>query len=230
MGKHQAKFNNAYSTWLDTLKRKIVAWYEREGDKNLPWRTTNNKWVILCTALMLQKTTVAQVALVYEPFFSKFPSPEKVLNAGAQSVEAFFSTLGMKNRASRIYRIAEQLCSKYGCAVPCSKDELLSLHGVGKYIASEILLLGCGIPAPLLDTNSIRVLIRFFGIRPKASRAREDKALWVFAEEITPKDPEEAKKFWLGLIDLGRKVCRNIPQCGECPLSDFCYFHLFEAR
>jgi ABC-2 type transport system permease protein len=66
---------------------------------------------------------------------------------------------------------------RFGGAVPCSFEELKSLPGVGSYTASEVMLRVCREPAPLLDTNTVRVVRRVFGIEPSRSNPYEDPTL-----------------------------------------------------
>jgi hypothetical protein len=51
------------------------------------------------------------------------------------------------------------------------------LSGVGSYTASEAVLRVCREPAPLLDTNTVRVVRRVFGIEPSRSNPYEDLTL-----------------------------------------------------
>jgi len=38
-----------------------------------------------------------------------------------------------------------------------------------------------------------------------------------------PQDPEQAREFNFGVLDLARKICTaRKPKCGECPLRGVC--------
>jgi A/G-specific adenine glycosylase len=87
---------------------------------------------------------------------------------------------------------------------------------VGPYIAGAVLSFGYGKPAPVVDSNVIRLLGRLLGIK---SKRYEDyvRAGW----RLVP--GEEHDYFNYGLIDLGALVCSyRGPKCGECPLRDVC--------
>jgi A/G-specific adenine glycosylase len=109
-----------------------------------------------------------------------------------------------------------------------SDHYLRSFPGVGSYIANSVRCCVFDEPLPALDTNMIRVIERVFGWRSKRKRAREDKALWSFAETLVPKT--RPKEYNWGVLDLGAAICtaRN-PKCLICPLNDICqYFQQVE--
>jgi A/G-specific adenine glycosylase len=58
---------------------------------------------------------------------------------------------------------------------------------------------------PLVDTNVIRVVERFFGIKSKKKRARTDPELWKFVAGLIPEG--RAKEFNLAMLDFAAKVC-----------------------
>jgi len=209
---------------IGEFRKRIIKWYEEHGDKHLSWRRTKDGWAVLVASLLLRKTTVAQVIRVYEEFLRKFPSPQSLLSASEDDVKSVIKPLGIEHqRAKHLKKLARILVEHFGGWVPCDREELKKLPGVGDYIASEILLRVCGQPEPLLDRNMIRVIERVFGIKSAKKRPHTDPELWSFARELVPKDPEEAEKFNFGVLDFARKVCRaRSPSCATCIIKDLC--------
>jgi A/G-specific adenine glycosylase len=215
------------------FRRRIIEWYEEHGDRNLMWRSTRDPWAVLVAALLLRKTSTAQVEKTFPEFMRRFPSPESLLSAGMREVEEVLKPLGMQKVRARLFlRLASELMRKHRGEVPRSRDELESLPGVGSYAASEVLLRAYGKPEPLLDRNVIRVLERVFGVRSSKKRPHTDPELWSLARGMLPEDPEEAEEFSYGVLDLARKVCRaRRPKCSECVLKDMClHYNRLEAR
>jgi A/G-specific adenine glycosylase len=209
---------------VEEFRRRMIEWYEKHGDKHLPWRKTEDGWAVLVASLLLRKTTVAQVVNVYSEFLRKFPSPQSLLSASEDDVKSIIKPLGIEHqRAKHFKELAKILLERFGGKVPCDRKELKKLPGIGDYIASEILLRIRGQPEPLLDRNMIRVVGRVFGVRSAKKRPHTDPELWSFARELVPKNPEEAEKFNFGVLDFARKVCtvRN-PHCVTCPAKDLC--------
>jgi A/G-specific adenine glycosylase len=213
---------------IEEFRKRVIAWYEESGDKHLPWRKVKDGWAVLVASLFLRKTTVAQVAKMYERFLKRFPSPQSLLSAEEGEVAEIIRPLGIHQRTRQLRELAKVLVERFEGKVPCSREELKKLPGVGGYIAAEVLLRVCNQPEPLLDRNMIRVIERVFGVKSARKRPHTDPELWSFARGLVPKDPEEAEKFNFGVLDFARKVCRaRSPRCTECFVADLCQ-HLRE--
>ena len=206
------------------VQRRIIEWYELYGDKHLPWRSAKSGWEVLVASFLLRKTTTAQVVKVYSEFLKRYPSPEALLKSSEEEVKELIRPLGIEHQRSKhLIELARELVRRFKGQVPCDKKGLKELPGVGDYIASEVLLVACNQPQPLLDRNMIRIIERLFGFRSSKSRPHTDRALWRFAETLIPPDPEEAKKFNFGILDFARKVCTaENPKCSACPVWDLC--------
>ena len=209
---------------VEEFRRRIVEWYETYGDRDLPWRRAKDGWSVLVAAFMLRKTTVEQVVRVYGEFMRRYPTPQSLLTASEGEVRELIRPLGIEHqRAKHLVELAKVLVQRFGGRVPCSKEELKKLPGVGDYIASEVLLRTCGQAEPLLDRNMIRVIERVFGVRSAKKRPHTDPAMWSFTRLLVPKDPEPAEKFNFGVLDFARKVCTaEKPYCSTCPIKDIC--------
>jgi A/G-specific adenine glycosylase len=158
---------------------------------------------------MLRQTTVKQVAKVYGEFLRRYPSPHSLLTASEDEVRELIRPLGMEHRRARqIMELARVLVRKFGGRVPCSREVLKELPGVGDYIASEVLLRACGKPEPLLDRNMIRVVERVFGVRSARRNPYRDPVVRSLARSLVPEDPELAEKFSFGVFDLAKKMLK----------------------
>jgi len=205
---------------------RIISWYRKYGCHDLPWRRTSDPWAVLVAAFLLRKTTSKQVLRVYSRFLEKFPTPEAVLKADEAEIRELIRPLGIEHqRARHLKEVARAVVKNYGGKVPCSKEELKKLPGVGEYIASEVLLVAYGQPEPLLDRNMIRVLERVFSIRSSKKRPHTDPELWRFAKMLVPRDPRLAKEFNYGVLDFARQVClARRPKCSLCILRSLCAY------
>jgi A/G-specific adenine glycosylase len=211
---------------VEEFRRRVVEWYEAYGSRDLPWRRTRDGWAVLVAASMLRQTTVKQVAKVYGEFLRRYPDPHSLLKAGEDEVRELIRPLGMEHRRARqIVELARVLVQRFGGRVPCSREVLKELPGVGDYIASEVLLRACGKPEPLLDRNMVRVVERVFGVRSARSNPYRDPVVRSLARSLVPEDPELAERFSFGVFDLARKVCTaEKPKCGSCPVRDLCNY------
>jgi A/G-specific adenine glycosylase len=188
---------------VEEFRRRVVEWYEVYGNMDLPWRRTRDGWAVLVAASMLRQTTVKQVAKVYGEFLRRYPSPHSLLAASEDEVRELIRPLGMEHRRARqIVELARVLVQRFGGRVPCSREVLKELPGVGDYVASEVLLRVCGQVEPLLDRNTVRVVERVFGVRSARRNPYRDPAMWSLARSLVPEDPELAEKFSFGVFDL----------------------------
>ncbi len=213
---------------IEMFRDKMIEWYNKFGDKHLPWRNTCDPWAILVAAFLLRKTNTLQVVKVYEKFLRKYPTPKVLLLASENGVKKLIRPLGIEHqRAKHLKELAEHIEKRFDGKIPCVKDRLKELPGVGDYIAAEVLLGSCGKPEPLLDRNMIRVIERVFGIRSTKKRPHTDPKMWAFARMLVPNDPKKAKAFNYGILDFARKICtaRN-PRCDKCPIRDICKYYL----
>ena len=212
---------------IEEFRRRIITWYLNHGDINLPWRQTEDPWAILLAAFLLRKTTTEQVLKVYHNLLKRYPTPADLARASVDEIKEIIRPLGIENqRSEHLKKLAVYIVEKFNGKIPCNREALMKLPGVGMYIASEILLGACRKPEALLDRNMIRVIERVFGIRSKKKRPHTDKELWALAKSLVPKESiEEAKAFNYGILDFARRVCTaRRPKCSTCPLKDICCY------
>ena len=218
---------------INFFQENIIKYYEEYGKQDLPWRKNVPPWQVLVVATFLRKTTIKQVVPLYDNFFKKYDHPIKIVKASTMDLKQLISPLGLENiRTDQLKRMAQQLIEYYNGTVPENFEQLISLYGVGDYIASEVMLLGFNKPYALLDRNMIRVLQRYFGLEIRSKRPHNDKSLWRFAKKIVPIIIKDARNYNLGVLDFAREICtaRN-PKCVSCCLNSQCrYFEEIQAR
>jgi len=201
---------------------QILLFWEQQGRNYLPWRQTTDPWKILIAEILLRKTTSSQVSRVYSKLENL--TPKDIVSLDSSQLEYILMPLGM-NRVR-----AEQLKVIAATTVNASfedyqSDEFLrSMPGIGRYISNSVRCCAFGIPAPALDANMIRIIQRVFDWQPTRKRAREDKALWDFAESLVP--CERCKEYNWGVLDFGSAICiARKPKCSLCSIQQICYFH-----
>ena len=217
---------------IKVFRERILKWYKEYGDRHLPWRNTSSAWAILVAAFLLRKTTTKQVVKVYKEFIRKYPTPKALISASEDEVKELIRPLGIEHqRAKHLRELAQYIEERFGGEIPCNKEKLKELPGVGDYIASEVLLGACSKPEPLLDRNMIRIIERVFGVKSAKKRPHTDQKLWAFAKMLVPKDLDKAKAFNYGVLDFARKICtaRN-PKCSVCPITDICNYYSKRAK
>ena len=201
---------------MRALQRSLLAWWERDGRHDLPWRRTRDPWTVLVSELMLQQTQVSRVIPKHEAFMTRFPTLAACASASLGDVVAAWAGLGYNRRAVNLHRCAVEVAARHGGALPDDIDALLALPGIGPYTARAVLVFAFGRDIGLVDTNAGRFVARALGGRslaPKEAQALADASVpsgkgWEWGQAV---------------FDLGALVCtKRSPACGTCPIVTSC--------
>lgn len=170
---------------------------------------------------MLQQTQVSRVIEKYSAFIARFPTVSDLAHACEDEVLGMWSGLGYYRRARNLHAAARLIVRDHAGRVPSVVDALLTLPGVGRYTAGAIASIAFDEPAPIVDGNVARVLLRVHG-KPVASDDPSVREwLWEQAQGLV-EAAESPGVFNEGLMELGAMVCLpapNRPKCEACPLS-----------
>lgn len=208
------------------FQNRLLSWYKQYG-RDLPWRKTSDPYKILVSEVMLQQTQVDRVIPKYHEFLERYPSFQDLAAASVEDVRATWYPLGYNIRPHRLHSIACETVARYGGALPCDQDELLSFKGIGRYTAGAVRSFAFNEDAPILDTNVMRVLHRVFigSGDPKTQKAK----LWSLSEALIPKG--KGYDFNQALMDFGALLCQaRDPYCLLCPMKDFCKSYPFDPK
>jgi len=203
------------------FQERLLHWY-KTGRRQFSWRNgRRSAYEILIAEMMLRKTDAGKVAVVYEGFIQRYPSPAELAAADEAELRREIRLLGIADRARLLRLMAQHLLDQHRSRVPGDRDVLLRLPGVGRYIANAVLCFGYQRDAALLDTNVIRIIERVFSIQSAKPRAREDRMLWDLAATLVPKG--KAVSYNRALLDFAAAVCTaSSPKCQGCPLRLMC--------
>ncbi|PWW32311.1 A/G-specific DNA-adenine glycosylase [Cytobacillus oceanisediminis] len=196
------------------LVNTLLNWGEQNYDL-FPWRFTTNKWHALVAEIMLQRTKAEQVVPVYCKFVSKYETPKQYLDDSKAQV---FKSLGLIWREKYLKELANILTKE---GLPAEKKALLSLPGVGQYIASAKRTFHLGIPDTIIDSNVVRLYGRYYGFKTN-SETRRKRNFLLLAQTLTPE--RNHKNYNYALIDFTRKICKVNPLCKRCPLLHECEY------
>lgn len=73
--------------------------------------------------------------------------------------------LGYYSRARNLHHAANQIVEKHKGIFPDNYAAVIQLKGIGKYTASAILSYAYALPYAAIDSNAIRIITRYFGIK-----------------------------------------------------------------
>ena len=120
------------------IHNHLSRWYE-QNHRILPWRETQDPYLIWVSEIILQQTRVNQGLDYYLRFVKRFPTIHTLAQASEDEVLRYWQGLGYYSRARNMHRAAQQAVAS-GAQVFCHADSLdaeaifhslLSLPGVG---------------------------------------------------------------------------------------------------
>jgi len=200
---------------------QVLAWYQKQGRKSLPWQQNKTPYRVWVSEIMLQQTQVATVIPYYLRFMESFPSITALANADEDLVLHHWTGLGYYARARNLHKAAKTIKNDYKGTFPQTIEEVIALPGIGRSTAGAILSISLNKHHAILDGNVKRVLARCYKVDGHNGQAKYEKALWPIAETLTPKD--SVAQYTQAMMDLGSLVCtRSKPNCLLCPITTTC--------
>jgi endonuclease-3 len=121
-----------------------------------------------------------------------------------------------ENKARQLQVIAQRVEQEHGGVLPCDREMLLSLPGVGPKCANLVLGLACNEPHIGVDIHVHRVTNR-----------------WGYVDSSTPErtilalEAKLPRGYWIDinrlLVPFGKHICTGTrPHCSTCPVLEMC--------
>jgi A/G-specific adenine glycosylase len=210
---------NGHTLVIHKMQRQLRFWDERYR-RPFPWRETKNAFHILLAELMLRRTRARQVVPVFLEFTQRYPDVQTLALAPPAQVAQLLFPLGLSWRVPAFQNIAQILLECYNGEVPSDYETLLTLPGVGEYVASAVSCFASGQALPIIDTNTVRVAGRLFGL-PTHAESRRSPLMRNLLQHLL--DRQHPRSYNYALLDLAARICTPAhPRCGECPLLSTC--------
>ena len=167
--------------------------------------------------IMSAQATDKSVNLATPALFKAAPTPAAMVRLGEAGVARFIKTIGLwRAKSHNIVAMSEKLLSEHGGQLPRTREELMSLPGIGRKSANVIMNELWGAPTIGVDTHVLR-LARRLGI----DASGDPLAVEMTLEKITPAEYKPYVSNFLVLF--GRYRCKAVrPECGGCKLARWC--------
>lgn len=205
---------------MSPIQAEITAWYQA-NKRPLPWRETNDPYLIWLSEIILQQTRVDQGMAYYFKFVDAFPTVMDLANADEQQVLNLWQGLGYYSRARNLHATAKQVVSVFQGVFPASYEGLLSLKGVGPYTAAAIASFSYDLPHAVLDGNVFRVLSRLYNWSVPINSTQGKKDFEKMAQELL--DKNNPGLFNQAMMEFGALHCKPTqPHCETCPVQVHC--------
>jgi len=149
--------------------------------------------------------------------FAQARTPEAISKLTVGQMDKLISASSFHERkAHQIQQIARRAVAEYDGQLPCNREVLLSLAGVGPKCANLALGIACGEPFISVDIHVHRVTNR-----------------WGYVLSTTPErtltalESKLPREYWIEinrlLVPFGKHICTGrLPKCSTCPVLDMC--------
>jgi len=178
-----------------------------------------NAYTLLVAVVLSAQATDAGVNRATRHLFEEAPDPAAMVALGEERVREHIKSIGLFNtKAKNVIALSEALLAAHGGEVPCDRDALEALPGVGRKTANVVLNIAFGEETCAVDTHVFRVGTRT-GLAPgKTPREVEDRLM-----AVIPPAYRRHAHHWL--ILHGRYTCvARKPLCWKCPIVDLCRY------
>jgi endonuclease III len=169
-------------------------------------------------ACMLSIRTRDETTLVVaRDILERAGTPLQMLELSVEQIDTLIRAVSFHEaKARQIRAIAERAVRDYDGALPCDRDMLLSLPGIGPKCANLVMAIACRQPFIAVDIHVHRITNRWGYIR-----ANTPEVTMLGLQKILPE--QYRVEINALLVPFGKNICTPVsPRCSVCPLLDMC--------
>ena len=176
----------------------------------------SNDFELLIAVMLSAQCTDKRVNLITPELFAKFPTPQALSKASLDSIKECIKTCSFfNNKAKNLKAMAQEVCEKYGGAIPLDREILKTLPGVGQKTANVVLIESQEANFIAVDTHVFRVSHRLGLSNATTPLATEEDLTRIFKDNLAT--------LHQAMVLFGRYKCKAVnPKCTECFLSHLC--------
>jgi A/G-specific adenine glycosylase len=203
-----------------TFSQRLIGWY-RKNKRDLPWRDTNDAYLIWLSEIILQQTRVEQGMPYYLRFVDAYPDVKSFAAASEDEILRMWQGLGYYSRGRNMLKTARKVVEVHSEKFPENYKDLIQLVGIGEYTASAISSFSSNEAKAVVDGNVYRFLSRYFGVDTPINSTSGKKEFQALADEVL--DHQNAGEHNQAMIEFGALQCKpKNPDCELCLFNDSC--------
>jgi len=172
---------------------------------------------VLVATILSSRTKDPTTNAAMSRLWKRAKTPSGILKIDVGELAELIKPVGFyQTKAKQLHKMSRMLIDDFSADVPRTRDELMSLPGVGRKVANLVLNICFDIPAICVDTHVHRICNRFGWLETKEPEETEKVLTQILPE-----------KYWTPinrvLVNHGQQVCHpTSPKCTECTISKFC--------
>jgi len=176
-----------------------------------------NPFKVLISCLLSLRTQDKNTEIASSNLFRHVRTPQDILKMPVKRLEKLIYSSGYYRKKARVLKsVSRELIEKFNSKVPDSKEELLSIKGIGPKTANIVLSFAYGKQVLPIDTHCHRIPNRLGWVKTKNPEETEKDL-----EKILPR--KYWKEFNTIIILFGKSICQPIsPLCSRCPVRKYC--------
>jgi len=180
-------------------------------------RTKPDPFKVLIACLLSLRARDENTEKVSAKLFEIADTPEKILVLSDTKLKKLiFSSGHFNKKAATLKHVSKEILERFKNTVPKTREELLSINGIGPKTANIVLAFAYGENVIPVDTHCHRIPNRLDWVKTKTAEKTEIELL-----KIIPK--EYWQNFNAIFVQFGRDICVPIsPKCSVCPIENFC--------
>lgn len=180
-------------------------------------RSNPEAFKILISCLLSLRTKDANTEKVTSNLFPVASTPQQIINLPMKRLEKLiFSSGHYKKKARVLKHVSKVILEYYKGKVPNTREELMSIKGIGPKTANIVLAFAFGKLVLPIDTHCHRIPNRLGWVKTKTPEKTE-----IELNKILP------KRYWRDFnaifVQFGQTICLPIsPKCSICPINKYC--------
>ncbi len=144
-----------------------------------------DEFSLLIAVVLSAQATDVSVNKITPALFKAYPDAYSLAKADRDNVMEILKSIGLyRNKSKFIIEASKMIVEEFDGKVPNTREELMSLPGVGRKTANVVLAEGFGIPAIGVDTHVSRVTKRL-------GWAKEKDSVLVIENKLMKKIPKD---------------------------------------
>lgn len=191
--------------------------YRERTTLNRMRKNKEQAFKILISCLLSLRARDENTEKVSQKLFEIADTPKEISKLSTKRLEKIIYSSGhYKKKARTLKHVSKEILKRFNNKVPSTKEELLSIKGIGPKTANIVLNFAFNQDVLPIDTHCHRIPNRLGWVKTKTPEKTEKEL-----EKILP------KKYWKefnGIFVLfGRTICQPIsPKCSTCPIKKYC--------